>query len=426
MRLIRLAAALLIPAALALMAEASARGTAPARAEAPAEARTPSEQDILFAYHRMRGTEPDFRALAEMEVANRPPAPQRARDPERERRYLLVLAERRLRANFAAFDLDRPFRIRVAADVLGYDEERGGIPLRSGVFRGLSMRDATDGERGFTLRFRNPETIRAVPAADSRAAGTLLQDAGLASLGNWSGPGILVIDFVFAGAMPALPELKDTPVLAEIVSARIETREGRTLHSFASVGSRASAAALRRAGFPPLQGADLAGLRVGMGAEEAKRLALRDHPQALVSGFFNGAPESRRDAAAPRCSRALVADIRAFSLPLSPEDSYAACLAFASGDAGSDVSEVTWLHFLPGTSPATLREELERDHGIPEELTNGELLWLGRDPGRTGAPELLELRADMAELQEGGPERGPGTLLALTLRRVPVPAGDEG
>ena len=41
-----------------------------------------------------------------------------------------------------------------------------------------------------------------------------------------------------------------------------------------------------------------------------------------------------------------MADIRAFSLPLSPEDSYAACIAFASGDAGGDVSEVTWLRFL--------------------------------------------------------------------------------
>ncbi|MBP0495845.1 hypothetical protein [Roseomonas indoligenes] len=425
MRLIRLAVALLIPVQLILVKDAPARGTtSPARAEVAVEPRAPSEQDILFAYHRMRGTEPDFGALAVTEVDSRPPPPQRARDPERERRYLLVLAERRLRANFAAFDLDRSFRIHAAADVLGYDAERGGIPLRTGVFRGISMRDATDGERGFTLRFRNPDAIRAIPAADSHAAGALLQNAGLASLGNWAGPGVLVIDFVFAGTVPALPELKDTPVLAEITSARVETREGRPLHSFASVGSRSSAAAMRRAGFPPLLGAELTGIRIGMPPEEARRLALQGHPQALASGFFSEARQGAADA--PRCSRGLVADIRAFNLPLAPKDSYAACIAFTAGDGDGGLSEVTWLRFLPGTTPALLREDLEREHGMPEEPMNGGILWLGRDPERKGLPELLELRADMAELQEGGPEREPGTLLALTLRRLPLPAEDGG
>ncbi|WP_338664160.1 hypothetical protein VQH23_03140 [Pararoseomonas sp. SCSIO 73927] len=427
MRLIRLAV-LLIPVHIVTAGAAPARGSAsPARAEASVEARTPSEQDILFAYHRMRGTEPDFRLLAEADVDGRPPAARPPRDPERERRYLLVLAERRLRANFAAFDLDRPFRLHAAADILGYDAERGGVPLRSGVFRGLSMRDATDGGRGFTLRFRNPDAIRTIPAAGPQAAGKLLEDAGLASLGNWAGPGTLTIDFVFAGALPLLADLHDTPILAEIVAARVESDAGRPLHRFTSVGSRAAAAEARRAGAPPLRNAELAGLRIDMPLAEARRAALREHSQPLASGFFDAPPRpERRDAPAPRCSRALVADIRAFGLPLAPGDSYAACLSFTAESAEGDVSEITWVRFLPGASPAALRADLEREHGLPEELTNGEIAWIGGDPGRADRRALLEMRADMVELQEGGPERGPGTLLALTLRRLSLPAGTEG
>jgi hypothetical protein len=157
LRSIQIVAALLIPAQLALTQAAAAQpgirqvGASPA-AEATGEARALSERDILFAHHRLLGTEPDFGALAALEVDNRPPPARPVRNPERERRYLLVQAERRIRAEFSAFDLDRRFRIRMPVDVLGYAGARGGIPLRSGLRYGFSIRDATGGDRGFSLR----------------------------------------------------------------------------------------------------------------------------------------------------------------------------------------------------------------------------------------------------------------------------------
>lgn len=84
-----------------------------------------TERELLFAHHHLAGTEPDFAALAEQEVAGQT-IPESVRDVVAERRYRLVLAMRRLRAAFAAFDLDRPVTVTVSADILGHDRERGG------------------------------------------------------------------------------------------------------------------------------------------------------------------------------------------------------------------------------------------------------------------------------------------------------------
>lgn len=426
LRPIQILAALLIPAQLAMMRPVAAhsagrRAGASPGVEAPVEVGTLSMRDILFAHHRMLGTEPDFRALATLDVDNRPPPFRPVRNPERERRYLLVLAERRLRAEFAAFDLDRRFRIRMPVDVLGYAEARGGIPLRSGLRHGFSMRDVTGGIRGFSLRFRNADAIGFIPAADADAGAKMLQQAGLRSLGAWAGEGVLTIELVFASALPVIPELPDAPLLANIVSAQVESR-GRSLHSFAFPEASAAAAASRRDGYPPLQRVELSGLRIGMTLPEARSLALRQHPQALATGFYDGLADEP-ELGMPRCSGGLVADLRAFSLPLAQKDTYTACIAITPGDDAGPlagrVAEVVQVQFLPGISAAEVRGRLEHDYGIPEELANGQLLWFGRDPGHEGPSELLQMRADLVELEEGGPQLKPGVLLSMTLRRTP-------
>ncbi|HVG82445.1 MAG TPA: hypothetical protein VNB28_09200, partial [Methylomirabilota bacterium] len=83
-------------------------------------------RDAMLAWHRMGGTEPDFGALTELELAERPPD---ERLDEAGRRWVRVLAGRRVRAEFAEFDLDRAYTVTLGADILGYDRELGGIPI---------------------------------------------------------------------------------------------------------------------------------------------------------------------------------------------------------------------------------------------------------------------------------------------------------
>ncbi len=429
LRSIRLLTALLIPAQITLaepaIAQRSGRQSGiPTASETAVEVRTLSERDLLFAYHRILGTEPDFSPLAALDVDSRPQPTRPVRNPERERQYLLVLADRRIRAEFAAFDLNRRFRLQVPVDVLGYSEALGGIPIRSGLRRGFSMRDAAGGARGFSLRFGDTDAVGVMPTAGGEAAAEILQRAGLPSLGAWAGEGVLTMEMVFAAALPIIPDLTDIPIMANIVSARVESR-GRMLHSFSFPEARAAAAASRRHSYPSLPNPELSGVRIGMAMPDAMSLALRTHPQARGTALYDGLPEDP-DLAAPQCSSGLVADIRAFSLPMPRKDAYSACLALSPGiDAGAPVGrvgEVVQVRFLPDVSAAAVRASLERLHGVAEELVSGQLLWTGRDAALDGAPELLQLRADLVELEDGGPQGEPGVLISMVLRPVPVPA----
>ncbi|MBP0445317.1 hypothetical protein J8J14_11055 [Roseomonas sp. SSH11] len=438
MRFHSLIAALLLisPIAVPAAALAQPRQVAEATAEAPAL----TGKDILFAYHRMAGTEPDFALLAEQAVDSRPPPLHPVRDPERERRYLIRLAERRLKAEFAGFDLNRAFSIRISAEILGYDRERGGIPLRAGGLRGVFLRDPTDGSRGFSLRFRNADALGVIPAADAEAAARLLQDAQLASLGDRAGTGGITIRFAFAGALPQAEEVKDAPVLAEIVSAQVDSAAGLPVHGFRSLGSLSAAARSRRAGPPVLAEADLAGLGIGMPLAQAQAAARREYPESLGQAFYEGLPELvRRGRGQPECSTGLVADIRAFELPVAPEDSFEGCIAFSASPeedpAAAEVARVVQLRFLPGALPDEVRQELEERFGpVLEELPTGQLLWIGRHPAqgaargaaRGAAPGLLELRAEFVRVAKGGPDRVPGTLLSMTLQRHAPEDGSGG
>lgn len=427
-RFSHLAAALLVLLSpLAMSGRLAAQPREEAAQAARAEAPELTEQDMLFAYHRMAGTEPDFQVLAELAVDSRPEALRGVRDPVRERRYLLVLAERRLKAEFAGFDLNRAFTLQLGAEILGYDRERGGIPLRAGVLRGLSLRDPTDRNRGFVLRLRQAGAVTVIPTADEAAAASLLQAAGLASLGDWAGMGRITLQFVFAGVLPKVAEASDAPVIGEIIGARVESQAGVALHAFRSLGSRMAAAAARRAGPPVLARAELAGLRIGMPLAEAEALALRGHPDRLDQAFFDRLPEAaRRGLGRPHCSAGLVADLRAFDLPLAPQDSFASCLALVVGEEGdplaSQVTELSQLRFLPDAAPGAVRQELVQQFGPPlEELADGRLVWAGRDPAQGAGAGLLELRATFVPVAEGGPQREAGILLALTLQRHVAP-----
>ncbi len=389
-----------------------------------------TEQDILFAYHRLAGTVPDFRVLAELAVAARPPSPTPPRDPVAEHRYLLALAMRRLRAEFDSFDLNRRFTIAMETEILGHDAERGGIPLDLGAPRGLFLRDPTGRGHGFILRFRNAQEIGVIPVASAAAASALLREARLAAYGDWAGRGIVTLTFAFAGLLPRLPEIPEALLSAEIVEAQVQSATGETLHVFDGVGSVMAAAAARQAGPAPLRTAELAGLRIGMPLGEAWRLASQTHPERRGWAFFDRLPEvARRGFRGPDCSAGLVADIRAFDLPLSPEDAYGACIALSGGTADDPLAgrltEVAQISFLAGALPDEVHAQLEERFGPPlEELAEGRLVWIGQDPAAPGASPgtdpatgLVELRAEFVRVAEGGPKGQPGMLLALTLRR---------
>ena len=168
-----------------------------------------------------------------------------------------------------------------------------------------------------------------------------------------------------------------------------------------------------------------------MPAGEARRVALAAYPEPLGFAFYDGLPEAARQGARQaECSEGLVADIRAFALPLRPEDSYAGCLAAFAGLPGDNlaghVAELTEIRFLPGALPDELRTQLEERFGPPLEVLPGDrLVWIGADPEEGGWDGLLELRATFVRVAEGGPRREPGMLLALTLRRH-MPPGGEG
>ena len=413
---------------------ASAERPTPSAGRAAPSLQEPSElteQDMLFAHHRMSGTEPDFRALAEAIVAARPPSASPVRNEAAERRYLVTLTTRRLRATFESFSLDQPRTIKAEVDILGYDRARGGIPLRFGALSGLLLRDPSDRERSFSLRFRNTRDIGVIPTGDADEAADLLQNADLASLGDWAGSGTLTVTFVFAEALPQAKEIEAAPLSAEILSARVETASGELLHVFDPVGSRQAAAAARLAGPPTLRVASLSGLRIGMPLLEARAEALRSHPEPLGQAFFDSLPDAiQRGLGHPDCSAGVVADMRAFNVPLTPGNFYRACVAPTA--AGPEdplaglVVEVAEVRFLPGAKLEEIRSDLEARFGPPlEELADGQLVWIGQDPADGSSNELLELRATFINVAQGGPQREPGVLSALTLRRHEKPSADD-
>jgi hypothetical protein len=420
-------AALLAAAVPQALAQARPAPTAEsAAAEAPALL---AERDVLFAAHRLAGTEPDFAALATLAVDAAPPPRYRVRDPAADRRYRIALAARQLRAAFAGFDLDGPFLVEFGADILGRDRRAGVIPVDIGDDPRLTLRHPLGG-RPYELRFRNADDIRAIPAPDPDAAAALLHGAGLASIGDWAGPGLVRLTVAFAGLLPRIAEAEAAPVLVEILSARVESAGGAALHDFGRIGTTARAAA-HRAGPPALRGGDLAGVRVGMTLAEAEAIATRAFPERLGGAFFDGLPDRiRRFRVRPDCAAGVVADIRAFGIPLGVEESYAACLAIS--EEGPDraptgrVSEVTLLRFLPGANDAEVRADLQERFGRPLEAPQpGEFVWVGRDPAGDPTEAPLELRAAHVRVPEGGPGREEGHLLALTLRRF-RPAPDSG
>jgi len=385
---------------------------------------------VLFAFHRMMGTEPDFQLLAEQAVAARPPPRHRVRDEAAERRYLLAITTRRLRANFAAFDLGRPVTVEVGVDILGHDADLGGIPLELGPSPALLIRDPTDRTQQFELRLRNADGLGVIPVADAEAAAALLRSGGLAPYRDRAGYGTLTLTLAFAGVLPRVAEVEAWPLSAEILSATVEGPSGETLHAFDRVGTVAAAASARAA-TPALRTTAIGGLRIGMPVDQAEEIATRELPERFDGAFYDMLPELvHRFGVRPDCSAGVVADIRAFDIPLAAEDSYGACLAFGAG--GPDgalagrVTEITRLTFQPGATEAEARADLQERFGPPlEELRSGQLVWVGRDPAAGEAEGLLELRADYVRVAQGGPRREEGMLLATTLRRH-APAADDG
>jgi hypothetical protein len=377
-------------------------------------------RDLLFALHKLSGTEPDYEALVAEEAASRPPEPRRWRDEAAERRWLHALALRRMRAAFAAFDLDQPFAIAAETEIAGYDRERGGIPFDAGLIQDWVVHDPSQPGRAVRLRFRDTQAIGTIPAADRAAAAALLEGAGLIPFGDWAGRGRLTVTFVLAAALPRLAEVEAPAVAVEVLTARLEGPSGVVLHALVWPEARAAARRARSAGLPPLGLAALGGLAPGMAWEEVAPPAGFADQRGLA--WFAGLPEAAQGPRAPDCSAGVVADIRAFGIPLAPEDSFAGCLAVALDADQARVESVTELRFLPRALLAEARTDLQERLGPPlEELPHGQLAWVGRGPGDA----LLELRADMVRVAQGGPGREPGVLLALALRPY-RPPGEEG
>ena len=400
----------------------------PSRSDAPVEPRDFAEADALIAYHRLIGGEPDFRALAEAILLDRgPSSPYSSGTGGAEGRFALDRARRRLRSEFEAFDLDRPYTLQFAARILDYDRGRGGIALDVGAFRSAFAKDPTGRSGGFLLRFRNAEAIGVVPTADAEEARALLQTAGLDPDPRRPSHGLVEVTFALAGVLPKAVEVRENSLAAEILSARVVSATGRPVHHFDRVSSVAAATARRGAGPPILKAAEVHGLRIGMALDEARAAALRRHGTQHGSAFYSGLPgEARGGSGFPECSSGVVATVRSSGVPHSPEPPYAACVAFWTAGPGDRMAgrltAATGVRFLPDADPGEVRRGLERSFGPPLEEIGGRLVWIGLDPAAGARDGMVEIRAEFARLAQGGPARYPGVVLALSLERhMPAP-----
>lgn len=400
----------------------------PSRSGAPVEPRDFAEADALIAYHRLIGGEPDFRALAEAILLDRgPSSPYSSGTGGAEGRFALDRARRRLRSEFEAFDLDRPYTLQFAARILDYDRGRGGIPLNVGAFRSAFAKDPTGQSGGFLIRFRNAEAIGVVPAADVGEARALLRTAGLDPDSGRPSYGLVEVTFALAGVLPKAVEVRENSLAAEVLAARVVSATGQLLHDFHRVSSVAAATARRRAGPPVLKAAEVHGLRIGMTLDEAQAAALRGHGTQHGSAFYAGLPGGTQGGSGfPECSSGVAATVRSSGVPLSPEPSYAACVAFWTVGPGDRMAgrltAATGVRFLPGADPEEVRRGLERSFGPPIEEIGGRLIWIGLDPAAGARDGMVEIRAEFARVAQGGPKRTPGVVLAVSLERhMPAP-----
>lgn len=384
----------------------------------PAQFRAPplDPLSLVMAYHRMAGTTIDFRPYAERSAVY-------SNANTFDRPDVLTREIARLEGQFAALDLNRTYVMRLGTQLRQYDGNRRGYALGLSPDSFVPMTDPAT-YKGYGLQFRNVDEVAFLPVGDSTAARNFAQRYGLNTQYDVAGDAVAELAFRLAEVPPAVGS-GPTIVRADILAARVLTRNGQPMWDFGQTAAgRAPAAQAAAPGTAPtLKAADVQGIRIGMPLAEGAGIASRDYPIGRYGGSGGGrwfrelAPRNvqpGRDTA-PRCGldELPLADMLlrrdAGGSPEVPvSDASEACIGF--GPAQDDgpttreqIGRVTSGQRLAGATADTVRQALVEKYGTPTYSRNeGRVLqWIGRDPARPDGGQV-SINARIDPRQEGG------------------------
>ena len=387
----------------------------------PALFRTPQLDplSLVIAYHRFTGTSIDFRPYAEASAAYR-------NATAFDRPDVLTREIARLEGVFANLDLRRTYLMRLGTQLRQYDASRGGYALALNPEAFVPMTDPVN-YRAFGVQFRNSDDVTFLPVGDVTAARNFAQRHGLSTQFENAGDVVAELVLRLVEAPPAVSG-GTTIVRADIVTARILTRQGQPIWDFGSTSAaRAPAANVAAPGtIPTLKAADVQGVRVGMPIAEGVGIASRAYPTRRYSDergarFFRGIlPQVEAQAVGMHADTAIRCGLDELTTmeqtaqrPIAETiggvaDTSEACLGFDAGQGNASVprnqvGRVTSGQRLSGTTVDAVRQALVEKYGQPTYTRDGgrEMQWLGRDPARSDGG-LVSITARLAQRPGGG------------------------
>lgn len=361
----------------------------------------------VFAFNRMNGTTPDLRRYAERSTGYR-----NATTFDREQVLAREIA--RLEGDFQRFDLDRTYVLRLRVPLMQYDSSKQGYAVGLGPDATIELADPVTFQR-YGLQFRNTEEAGFVPVGDATAARNFSQRFGLDTQGNQAGEAVAEIAFRLGDAPPAVGTYVNV-IRADILAARLVTRDGRPMFDFgttraatAAPGRPASGAAQQ----PVLKAVDIQGLRLGMPMAEADGVASRGWttkvgtPGTGAFLYFNELRNPQGQWAVCDTIEVGIPDLLATSMGIATPPSYRDCIGYklsrdGSGRVEDRVEAVAARQILAGVEPASLLSALREKYGAPTYVQNGgnHLLWVGRDPAHPDAAPV-QIEADVGATGQG-------------------------
>ena len=361
---------------------------------------------LVLAYNKLNGTVVDFRPYAERTTAY-------LNASAFDRQTVLTREITRLEGQYAAFDLSRPFLLRIGTRLRQYDAQRGGYSTGLNPDAYVPLADPVTG-KGYALEFRNADDISFAPVGDAQAARNFAQRHGFSTQADTAGDVSLEFVVRLAEAPPAVGS-NQTVVRADILAARVLAR-GQLVWDFGpTVAGRVPAQQVSQGTVPVLKAADVQGIRVGMPVEEGSGIASRTYPTKRWQDGSGGRwfRDINPDAEPPTGTLNREKAVRCGTDPLSLReatlrmqfdgrigdepvaDVSEACLGYDA--EGGRVSRVVSGQRLSGSTADAVRTSLVAKYGPATYSRNGGrvLQWIGRDPLRSdGAPVSLTVRLD--------------------------------
>ena len=359
--------------------------------------------DVTMAYDRLNGTTPDFRPYAERSgvylnatVFDRP--------------AVLDREIARMKAAFAAFEMNRVYSLSIRVQVQQYDPQRQGYPLDFGPSSTIPLADPVT-FHGYALAFRNADDADLVSVGDAAAARAFAERNGFDMQNASAGQAALQLALRLVDAPPTLDGSPDT-VRADILAARLLGQDGSVIHDFGNLASQpppSSRAAAGAAADSVLKTADVQGFHVGMSADDAMALGTRGWKTRLgpdgstVIGLFDGLQPSTPTWATCGSLQYGSPDVMAVYSGNSVAPSYRSCIGLrldgpAPPGAFRRVDALVSRQHLGAADAGKVLAELKAKYGSPVYVRNAgsNLVWLGRDPSRSdGVP--LQITANVGD-----------------------------